>query len=235
MQNYNAKRGIYEPVAEGDYQVIVPALLGIITYGRTLDGAREMARDAIVCHLQGLIKDHEEIPDDPERRQHGTIRAMQPKRTTDRSFKAKLEGTEKGRVYLVLPFDPEKVWGSKERYHVSGTINGKQVRGSLERFIKGYFLPLGPAYRRDAGLRAGDVVTANLWPEGPQREALAPDITAALEAEPEAARFFDALATFYRKNYLRWIDATKRSPETRAQRIAQLVELMQAGQKERPR
>jgi predicted RNase H-like HicB family nuclease len=24
-----------------------------------------MAKDAIVCHLQGLIKDNEEIPDDP--------------------------------------------------------------------------------------------------------------------------------------------------------------------------
>jgi uncharacterized protein YdeI (YjbR/CyaY-like superfamily) len=72
-------------------------------------------------------------------------------------------------------------------------------------------------------------------PEGPQSDALAPDIAAALSAEPEAARFFDGLATFYRKNYLRWIEATKRSPEVRAQRIAELVELMKAGKKERPR
>ena len=71
--------------------------------------------------------------------------------------------------------------------------------------------------------------------EGPQSEALAADIIAALDAEPEAAKFFDRLATFYRKNYLRWIDATRRSPEVRAQRIAELVELMKAGQKQRPR
>ena len=58
-------RVIYEPLAEGGFQVIVPALAGIVTYGRTLDEAREMARDAIVCHLQGLIKDNEEIPEDP--------------------------------------------------------------------------------------------------------------------------------------------------------------------------
>lgn len=56
---------IYEPIAEGGYEVIVPALPGIITYGRTLDEAREMARDAIVCHIQGLLKDNEEIPEDP--------------------------------------------------------------------------------------------------------------------------------------------------------------------------
>jgi len=72
-------------------------------------------------------------------------------------------------------------------------------------------------------------------PEGPQSAALAADIVAALEAEPDAARFFDGLATFYRKNYLRWIDATKRSPELRAQRIAELIQLMKAGKKERPR
>jgi uncharacterized protein YdeI (YjbR/CyaY-like superfamily) len=72
-------------------------------------------------------------------------------------------------------------------------------------------------------------------PEGPESGSLASDIATALEVEPEAAKFFDGLATFYQKNYLRWIDATKRSPEVRAQRIAKLVALMKAGQKERPR
>ena len=50
---------------KGGYQVIVPALPGIVTYGRDLEEAREMARDAIVCHLRGLLKDGEEIPEDP--------------------------------------------------------------------------------------------------------------------------------------------------------------------------
>jgi len=58
-------RVIYEPLTEGGFQVIVPALPGIVTYGRTIDEAREMAQDAITCHLQGLLKDDEDIPDDP--------------------------------------------------------------------------------------------------------------------------------------------------------------------------
>lgn len=160
---------------------------------------------------------------------------MQSKQSPERSFQGRLEGTEKGRVYVVLPFDPEKAWGLRERYHVRGTINGMGVRGALEQFGKGYFLPLGPAYRRGAGLQLGDSVSVVLMPEGPQSEALARDIVAALAAEPAAARFFDGLATFYRKNYLRWIDATKRNPDLRAQRITELVELMKAGKKERPR
>jgi len=52
-------------LAEGGFQVIVPALPGIVTYGRTIEEAREMAQDAISCHVQGLLKDNEEIPGDP--------------------------------------------------------------------------------------------------------------------------------------------------------------------------
>jgi antitoxin HicB len=59
----------YEQLSEGGFQVIVPALPGIITYGRTIGEAREMAREAIVCHLKALIKDNEEIPEDPFVRQ----------------------------------------------------------------------------------------------------------------------------------------------------------------------
>ena len=56
---------IYELLLEGGYQVIVPALPGIVTYGRTLEEAREMARDAVRCHIRALLKDGEDIPDDP--------------------------------------------------------------------------------------------------------------------------------------------------------------------------
>jgi predicted RNase H-like HicB family nuclease len=43
-------------------------LPGVITYGRTEEEAIEMARDAIHCHLEGLRKSGEEIPD--EKRAH---------------------------------------------------------------------------------------------------------------------------------------------------------------------
>jgi predicted RNA binding protein YcfA (HicA-like mRNA interferase family)/predicted RNase H-like HicB family nuclease len=56
---------MYEKLREGGYHVIIPALPGIVTYGRTLPEAREMAADAIRCHLRALLKDGEEIPQDP--------------------------------------------------------------------------------------------------------------------------------------------------------------------------
>ncbi|MBI1748200.1 MAG: type II toxin-antitoxin system HicB family antitoxin [Acidobacteria bacterium] len=55
----------YQQLLEGGYQVIVPARPGIITYGRTLEESREMAEDAMACHLKGIISDNEEIPEDP--------------------------------------------------------------------------------------------------------------------------------------------------------------------------
>jgi predicted RNase H-like HicB family nuclease len=43
----------------------VYALPGIVTCGGALEEAREMARDAVVCNLRWLVKDGEEIPEDP--------------------------------------------------------------------------------------------------------------------------------------------------------------------------
>lgn len=53
---------LYEPVRNGGFQVTVPLLPGLVSYGRTFDEARVMARDAIACYLEALKKDHEKIP-----------------------------------------------------------------------------------------------------------------------------------------------------------------------------
>jgi hypothetical protein len=138
------------------------------------------------------------------------------------------------RVLVPLPFDPDQVWGHKQEHRVHGTVNGMPVRADIEPLGDGYGILLGPAWRRDCGIGPGDEVEVTLAPEGPQRDDLAPDLAAALEAAPEAGEFFDSLAQFYRKAYLRWIDATKNRPEVRAARIAETVELLRAGVKQRP-
>ena len=139
---------------------------------------------------------------------------------------------EDSRTYIAIPFDPNAVWGVKQRHHITSTINGCTVRGSLGSDGSGYFLPLGAAWRRDNGVEAGAEVEVVLTPEGPQVDALAADILAALESEPEARAFFESLATFYRNGYIRWIESAKR-PETRSARIAELLSLLKAGKKQR--
>ena len=126
-------------------------------------------------------------------------------------------------MLVPLPFDPDEAWGRKAEHHVSGTVNGMGVRAVVESFDDGRGILLGRAWRRDCGVAPGDEVDVVLAPEGPQRGDLADDVAAALEAEPDAGEFFDSLAQFYRVAYLRWIDATKRRPSVRAERIARMV------------
>ncbi len=133
-----------------------------------------------------------------------------------------------------VPFDPDEVWGNKPRHHVAGTIGGMGYRGVVEPLEEGRGVALGPAWRRDCGIGPGDLVEVELSPEGPQRPGLASDIQVALDEAPEAGAFFDSLAQFYRNAYLRWIDSTKRRPELRVDRIAEVVSLLEQGIKQRP-
>jgi hypothetical protein len=141
-------------------------------------------------------------------------------------------GDGKARVFIPVPFDPAKAWGKRDRWHVAGTINGRKVRGVVEPGGGAHLFALGPAWRRDNGIGPGDAVEVTLAIEGPQREMLAPDFAKALAANPSAARFWDSVAQFYRKGYLRWIDATKKRPDERVRRIAEVVRLLAAGRKQ---
>ena len=55
---------LFEPMPEGGFNVLVPAIPEICTYGETLEDAREMARDAIRCYLASVLKTGEPIPGD---------------------------------------------------------------------------------------------------------------------------------------------------------------------------
>jgi hypothetical protein len=140
-----------------------------------------------------------------------------------------------GGAMVVVPFDPDEAWGRKAVHHVNGTVNGYRVRVRLTPGGGGWAFTMSAARARELGAVVGDEATVELTPEGPQRADLAEDIGAALAANPAAGAFFDTLAQFYRKGYLRYIDATTRRPDVRAARIAEVVELLAAGIKERPR
>jgi hypothetical protein len=141
-----------------------------------------------------------------------------------------------GRDSLVVPvpFNPDEVWGAKQRHHIAGTVNGVRVRAVIEAIGNGFGFTLGSKSPSRAGLAIGDEVTVDIAPEGPQRADLAEDVAEALAASPAAGAFFDSLAQFYRRGYLRWIDATKRRPDQRPLRIAEMVQLLESGIKQRP-
>jgi hypothetical protein len=152
---------------------------------------------------------------------------------TRRTYSATLITGDDGKVYVPVPFDPGEVWGAKTRHTITGTVDEIPVRGQVQAVGGGRAFVLGAAWIRDRGRGAGDHVQVVIEAEGPQRGDLADDIAAALAADPKAGESFDSLAQFYRKAFLTWIDSTRRRPQERPKRIAEMVELLRAGKKQR--
>ena len=57
---------IFEPLEDGGYDVIVPAIPEICTFGETMEKAREMAEDAIRCFIESALERNEILPSDRE-------------------------------------------------------------------------------------------------------------------------------------------------------------------------
>jgi hypothetical protein len=150
-------------------------------------------------------------------------------------FGAIVAADPRGHAVIWIPFDPDEAWGTKALHHVNGTVNGCRVRVTIAPRDSGWAFILNPSRMRGTGIAVGSDVRVELAPEGPQRADLADDLAAALEANPAAGAFFDTLAQFYRRAYLRYIDATTRRPDLRAARIDEVVGLLAGGIKERPR
>lgn len=149
-----------------------------------------------------------------------------------KTFPATLEPRRGGGVAVRIPFDPSDAWGDKDRHHIHGTIGGHPVRGDLTTVAGDPYLLLGPSWCRDPRVGPGAHVTVALEPEGPQFNTLSPDLREALGAQPEARRFFESLATFYRNGYVDWVESAKK-PETRARRISETVAALAAGKDRR--
>jgi antitoxin HicB len=55
---------VLEAAKEGGFNVVVPAIPEICTFGETLEEARAMAEDAIKCYLECAMAGGEAIPED---------------------------------------------------------------------------------------------------------------------------------------------------------------------------
>lgn len=59
-------RVIIEPEKPKGYHGFVPLLQGLHTFGNTLDEVKKNLKEAIICHIQGLLKNRESIPKEEE-------------------------------------------------------------------------------------------------------------------------------------------------------------------------
>ncbi len=151
--------------------------------------------------------------------------------TKTMTFTAVAGARPRGGITVPLPFDPASVWGDRDRYYLAGWIEQYPMRAVVAGGTGESVMDLGPAWCRDPRLGAGTTLNVRLAPEGPQLDTVASDLAQAISAVPQARRFFESLATHYRKNYVGWVESAKR-PETRSRRISEVVAALTAGRRE---
>jgi hypothetical protein len=167
----------------------------------------------------------------PYKHEHTQEENIKMSETNQRSFDAIVQ-KEGSFTFVAIPFLPREVWGAKPRFHVTGTINGISVRGTLGALGQDYFLRLGAAWLRNSGIELGTNVSVRLSLEGPQEDNIASEIMKTLSDNKKTKTFFDGLPTFYRKNFIKWIESAKRE-DTRVRRINEMMKLLEEGRREK--
>ena len=157
---------------------------------------------------------------------------MTTDRPVSRKFKAPIESAgASGGAFVSIPFDVEKVFG-KKRVPVQATIEGEPYRGTLVRMgTDCHMLLILKAIREKIGKDVGDDVRVTITEDlVPRVVELAPDIAAALKKSKSAQKFYDDLSFTHQREYAMWVESAKRA-DTRARRIEQMVERLNAGQR----
>jgi len=64
--NYYSFRTIIEPDEKGTFHGWVPRLQGCHTFGNSIEETKNNLKEAIICHVQGLIKDGLQVPQEQD-------------------------------------------------------------------------------------------------------------------------------------------------------------------------
>ena len=137
----------------------------------------------------------------------------------------KPDGTNLKWVIAHVPFSPAKVWKTRNRMRVKGTINGFAFRTSLFGSAeKGYVILVNKIMQKGAQAYAGEMAEFTLEPDLEEREAtVPPELAKLLKQDRAVARWFEALSYSIRK-YIGDTVCKPKSPEARRRQAEQMVE-----------
>lgn len=150
---------------------------------------------------------------------------------TAQVFETVLKWDEHRRLYIDIPFAPEQVWGSQPQHYVSGRLNDSAFHAALSVQDGSYFMPVNKALRGKASLNVGDSVKVTMKRAKPPVTEMPAELVQALEANPAARTFFEALSAFQRNTYTGWV-AEAEDDEARNQRVESAIQDLLAGQKQ---
>jgi uncharacterized protein YdeI (YjbR/CyaY-like superfamily) len=156
---------------------------------------------------------------------HATLARM----NTRQRFRSLLipDGTNLKWVIAHVPFSPAKVWKTRNRMRVKGTINGFAFRTSLFGSAeKGYVILVNKTMQKGANAYAGEMAEFTLEPDLEEREAtVPPELAKLLKQDRAVARWFEALSYSMRK-YIGDTVCKPKSPEARRRQAELMVERM---------
>jgi len=153
--------------------------------------------------------------------------------TKKHTFVAKILDADGGGAYVEIPFDVEAAFGSK-RPKVKALIEGVPYRGTLTRMgTECHILGIRKEIREQIGKTFGDEIEITVEQDTEPRVIEIPrELAEAFEREKAAAEYFNSLSYSHQKEYVGYITEAKKE-ETRARRVAQTIEMLKQGNKER--
>jgi len=149
-------------------------------------------------------------------------------------FKAVLEKPDDGMdtAFISIPFDVEKMYGTKGQVKIKASFDGYPYRGVLANMGTGcHVLLVRKDVREAIGKHVGDQVAVEIMSDTEERVVDVPaDLQAALSKSAKAQKFFDALSYTNRKEYAVWISSAKKD-ETRQKRLQETIDKLLKGLK----
>jgi hypothetical protein len=147
-------------------------------------------------------------------------------------FNVKLEGKESSSVaWLNAPFDVIKVFGTRARVPVRGTINGFPFRTSLMPMGGCHGMAVNKTMRDGAGVEAGDTVSVVLERDEAERTVEVPPLLKKELAKSKAAQANWRQLSFTNQKEIALSIRGAKQEETRLRRLAKAMDILKTGKK----
>ena len=150
------------------------------------------------------------------------------------SFKALLESADDGMdtAYINIPFEVEKIDGTRGQVKVKATFDGHPYRGVLSNMGTGsHIIGVRKDIRKAIGKKVGDIVKVTIEQDLEERIVQVPlELERVLNNHPKAKSAHEALSFTNRKEYALWISSAKK-PETKERRLAEITGKLLKGKK----
>jgi len=147
-------------------------------------------------------------------------------------FTVKLQGKDGSSVaWLNAPFDVKKVFNTRARVPVRGTINGFPFRTSLMPMGGCHGMAVDKTMREGAGVEAGDTVSIVLERDEGERTVDVPPLLKKELANSKTAQANWQKLSFTNQKEIALSIRGAKQEETRLRRLAKVMDILKTGKK----